>query len=154
MRAYVEWGEAVPAEDMLAALAHHLCVARVVKHYERYLSKRKEKWELTSSEVRQYQQKTCLQRLHIICAQPASRSINTLHIGHFLIVSSLSQAIRSSPSPPIYKIVSRDEYFFEGLLWTKCTFCTCADSFYNFLFLTWMKKSNSRVLARSFEITY
>jgi len=38
-------------------------------------------WELTSSDAKQYQQKTCLQRLHIICAQPESRSMGTWHIG-------------------------------------------------------------------------
>ena len=35
------------------------------------------KYQLTSSDVRQNQQNTCLQRLHIIWAQPASRSIGT-----------------------------------------------------------------------------
>lgn len=42
---------------------------------------------LTSKLVRQYQQKTCLQRLHIICAQPSSFSIGTLHIGQHFIKS-------------------------------------------------------------------
>jgi len=39
----------------------------------------------TSSDARQYQQKTWLQRLHIICAQPESRSIGTWHTGHRFI---------------------------------------------------------------------
>ena len=61
---------------------------------------------LTSNELRQYQQNTCLHRLHIICAHPASRSIGTWHIGHFLIVSfqprassqpGLPRATRSAP---------------------------------------------------------
>jgi len=37
--------------------------------------------KLTSSDAKQYQQNTCLQRLHIICAQPESRSMGTWHIG-------------------------------------------------------------------------
>lgn len=46
-------------------------------------------WLLTSKEARQYQQKTCLHRLHIICAHPSSFSIGTLHIGQHLIKSEL-----------------------------------------------------------------
>jgi hypothetical protein len=47
---------------------------------------------LTSSEARQYQQKTCLHLLHIIWAQPSSFSIGTAHIGQHLM-SSESKAI-------------------------------------------------------------
>lgn len=40
---------------------------------------------LTSKLAKQYQQNTCLHRLHIIWAQPSSFSIGTLHIGqHFM----------------------------------------------------------------------
>lgn len=42
---------------------------------------------LTSNDAKQYQQKTCLQRLHIICAQPSSFSIGTLHMGQHLMRS-------------------------------------------------------------------
>lgn len=42
---------------------------------------------LTSSEARQYQQKTCLHLLHNIWAHPSSFSIGTLHIGQHLINS-------------------------------------------------------------------
>lgn len=54
--------------------------------------------KLTSNEARQYQQKTCLQRLHNICAQPSSFSIGTLHIGQHLISSesNVIPAIESS----------------------------------------------------------
>lgn len=47
---------------------------------------------LTSKLARQYQQNTCLHRLHIIWAQPSSFSIGTLHIGQHLI-KSLSNGI-------------------------------------------------------------
>ena len=46
---------------------------------------------LTSRDSRQNQQNTCLHLLHIICAQPASLSISTRHIGHGLM---------SAPSGP------------------------------------------------------
>lgn len=42
---------------------------------------------LTSREARQYQQKTCLHRLHIIWAQPSSFSMGTAHIGQHLMSS-------------------------------------------------------------------
>jgi hypothetical protein len=42
---------------------------------------------LTSKDAKQYQQKTCLQRLHIIWAQPSSFSIGTLHMGQHLMRS-------------------------------------------------------------------
>lgn len=42
---------------------------------------------LTSSDVRQYQQKTCLHLLHIICAHPSSFSIGTAHKGQLFINS-------------------------------------------------------------------
>lgn len=42
---------------------------------------------LTSNDAKQYQQKTCLQRLHIIWAQPSSFSIGTLHMGQHLMRS-------------------------------------------------------------------
>ena len=45
---------------------------------------------LTSRESRQYQQKACLQFLHIICAQPSSLSMYTLHLGQRLIGASSS----------------------------------------------------------------
>ena len=54
---------------------------------------------LTSSEVRQYQQKTCLHLLHIIWAQPASLSIGTAHIGHLLMFSASAPAIHMATSP-------------------------------------------------------
>lgn len=43
---------------------------------------------LTSKEAKQYQQKTCLQRLHIIWAQPSFLSIGTWQSGHRLIWAS------------------------------------------------------------------
>lgn len=42
---------------------------------------------LTSKLARQYQQNTCLHRLHIIWAQPSSFSIGTLHMGQHLMRS-------------------------------------------------------------------
>ena len=60
---------------------------------------------LTSSEVRQYQQKTCLHLLHIIWAQPASLSIGTPHMGHLLMFSASAAAIHmatSTCSPPAW----------------------------------------------------
>ena len=54
---------------------------------------------LTSSDVRQYQQKTCLHLLHIIWAQPASLSIGTAHIGHLLMFSASAPAIHIATSP-------------------------------------------------------
>ena len=42
---------------------------------------------LTSSEAEQYQQNTCLHRLHIIWAHPASLSMGTRHTGHLLMCS-------------------------------------------------------------------
>lgn len=47
---------------------------------------------LTSRDSRQYQQKACLQFLHIICAQPSSLSIQTLHFGQRLIGTSSSSS--------------------------------------------------------------
>ncbi len=47
------------------------------------------KYLLTSSDVRQYQQNTCLHRLHIIWAQPSFLSIGTWHNGQrFMFESS------------------------------------------------------------------
>lgn len=52
---------------------------------------------LTSRLAKQYQQKTCLQRLHIICAHPSSFSIGTAHIGqHFMRSESNGMPILSS----------------------------------------------------------
>lgn len=51
----------------------------------------------TSRLAKQYQQKTCLQRLHIIWAQPSSFSIGTTHIGQYFI-RSLSNG---SPKPAV-----------------------------------------------------
>ena len=43
---------------------------------------------LTSRDWRQYQQKTCLHRLHIIWAQPSFLSMGTRHMGQRLILAS------------------------------------------------------------------
>lgn len=51
---------------------------------------------LTSSEVRQNQQNTCLHLLHIIWAHPASLSMGTWHIGHLLMFSLPSIISRAS----------------------------------------------------------
>lgn len=53
---------------------------------------------LTSRLARQYQQKTCLHRLHIIWAQPSSFSMGTAHMGQHLM-SSLSNGIPISSWP-------------------------------------------------------
>jgi hypothetical protein len=53
----------------------------------------------TSKLDKQYQQKTCLHRLHIIWAQPSSFSIGTEHIGQHLI-KSLSKSMIESCLPP------------------------------------------------------
>ena len=47
---------------------------------------------LTSRDCKQYQQNTCLQFLHIICAQPASRSMGTRHVGQRFTSASGSAA--------------------------------------------------------------
>lgn len=57
---------------------------------------------LTSKLARQYQQKTCLHRLHIIWAQPSSFSIGTAHIGQHLI-RSLSNGMPISSWPSAIK---------------------------------------------------
>lgn len=57
---------------------------------------------LTSKLAKQYQQKTCLQRLHIICAQPSSFSIGTAHMGQHLM-RSLSKGIPISSWPSAAK---------------------------------------------------
>lgn len=57
---------------------------------------------LTSKLARQYQQKTCLQRLHIIWAQPSSFSMGTAHMGQHLI-RSLSNGIPMSSWPSAAK---------------------------------------------------
>lgn len=59
---------------------------------------------LTSREVKQYQQNTCLHFLHSICAQPASRSMGTLHDGHRLMVSSLGTACGYKTNNDLYTI--------------------------------------------------
>ena len=49
--------------------------------------------------AKQYQQKTCLHLLHIICAHPSFLSIGTWHCGHFLMFSSRSpHSPASSPA--------------------------------------------------------
>lgn len=50
---------------------------------------------LTSRDSRQYQQKACLQFLHIICAQPSSRSMYTLHLGQRLMGASPSSILKA-----------------------------------------------------------
>lgn len=52
---------------------------------------------LTSKLAKQYQQNTCLQRLHIIWAQPSSFSIGTAHMGQHLIRSLSNIIIDSLP---------------------------------------------------------
>ena len=56
---------------------------------------------LTSSDSRQYQQKTCLHRLHIICAQPVSLSMGTLQTGQRLISMPPMTTTESFPLPNI-----------------------------------------------------
>lgn len=57
---------------------------------------------LTSSEARQYQQNTCLHRLHIICAHPSSFSIGTEHIGqHFILSLSIGMPDGTSGQAPL-----------------------------------------------------
>ena len=71
-------------------------------------------YSLTSKEVRQNQQNTCLQRLHIICAQPASRSIGTLHIGHLFMSPSMDPApgnAKTSPNGPTTLALDADALF-------------------------------------------
>ena len=46
--------------------------------------------KLTSRDSRQYQQNTCLQRRHIIWAQPSLRSMGIWHNGHRFIIASSS----------------------------------------------------------------
>lgn len=50
--------------------------------------------KLTSRDSRQYQQKACLQFLHIIWAQPSSLSMYTLHLGQRLMGVSSSSALK------------------------------------------------------------
>uniref|UniRef100_A0A182VDG4 Uncharacterized protein n=1 Tax=Anopheles merus TaxID=30066 RepID=A0A182VDG4_ANOME len=57
--------------------------------------------------ARQYQQKTCLHRLHIICAQPSSFSIGTVHIGQHLM-RSLSNGM---PNASVWPSTARRREF-------------------------------------------
>lgn len=77
--------------------------------------------KLTSNDCRQYQQKTCLQRLHIIWAQPSFLSIGTWHIGQRLILASsslLKGMLNNLNTPTSYvlctsaTILSRCIYFY------------------------------------------
>ena len=75
--------------------------------------------KLTSNDVRQNQQNTCLQRLHIICAHPASLSMGTLHIGQRFISPSIEPPpgnIRLSPACPISRPLDADAVFIKPLL--------------------------------------
>lgn len=58
------------------------------------------KAKLTSKLAKQYQQNTCLHRLHIIWAQPSSFSIGTEHIGQHLM-RSLSNGMPMVSSSPM-----------------------------------------------------
>lgn len=50
---------------------------------------------LTSRDSRQYQQKACLQLLHIIWAHPSSRSMYTLHLGQRLMGALSSSGLKA-----------------------------------------------------------
>lgn len=66
---------------------------------------------LTSKLARQYQQNTCLHRLHIICAHPSSFSMGTPHIGQHLIRSLSNEIpmVSACPSAANFFIFSSHE---------------------------------------------
>lgn len=75
--------------------------------------------KLTSKLAKQYQQKTCLHRLHIICAQPSSFSMGTAHIGQHLMRSLSKGMPRASvwPSAASRRVFSSQDIV--GCHWKK-----------------------------------
>lgn len=70
------------------------------KLFNFWTSESRTKAKLTSKLAKQYQQNTCLHRLHIIWAQPSSFSIGTEHIGQHLM-RSLSNGMPMVSSSPM-----------------------------------------------------
>lgn len=78
---------------------------------------------LTSRDSRQYQQKACLQFLHIICAQPSSRSMYTLHLGQRLMGASPSSILKAELWETYYEghAIGTKRNSAAGLFWEHCS---------------------------------
>lgn len=91
--------ELVFARTFVVVTQQEIILHKEITISHRRISLRSAQRKLTSKLAKQYQQKTCLHRLHIICAQPSSFSMGTAHIGqHF--IRSLSNSIIESCRPP------------------------------------------------------